>query len=208
MIEDDEEVIARFQTYLEAREASISEAMAALFGSLPPWLPEPSAERARRFVEHLLNQGFKADDLVRLVREAQSGDLSFPGIVRDPGAFTQAIHELAHVRYAIARGKRDGLRVIAGKQAMQGQAFLDGRKPGTGGPVRKAIRRLLAKDPTMKNAQLWSAIEAKLPKGWEALDNKQGRYLEGPMAANMGYRRFCNVAAEERSRQCKKNITG
>lgn len=203
----DEEALVRLQAALEAQAARVNAAMAALFGSLPAWLPEPSVERARRFVEHLLNQGFKAEDLVRLVRGAESDDLSFPGIVRDPGSFAQAIHELAHVRYAIAQGKRDGLRVIAGKQAMQGQAFLDGRKPGTGGPIRKAIRRLLAKDPTMKNPQLWSAIKANPPKGWEARDNKVGRYLDGPKAANMNYQRFCNVAAEERSRR-KQNITG
>lgn len=67
------------------------------------------------------------------------------------------------------------------------------------GPIRKAIARLLKRNPGMKNAALWEALSANPPRDWEIRDNNLGKYIEGPKAANMNYARFCNVAAEERA---------
>ena len=79
------------------------------------------------------------------------------------------------------------------------QKFLDGRKPGTVGPIRKAIASLLRHDPRATNATLWDVIRSKPPRGWQACENSTcGKYIEGPWGADMGYRRFCNVCAEER----------
>jgi len=84
-----------------------------------------------------------------------------------------------------------------------GMKFSRGRKKGAGGPIRKAVAKLLKANPSMKNPQLWEAIKAKPPKGWGALENRLGKYLEGPGNASMSYQRFCNVCSEER-----KKITG
>jgi hypothetical protein len=89
-----------------------------------------------------------------------------------------------------------------------GSKFTRGRKPGSSGPIRKAIARLLAKTPTMKNAELWQSIEAKPPRGWRVFDNAVGRYIEGPKAGDgMAHERFCTVASEERKKLNQK-ITG
>ncbi|NMG15508.1 hypothetical protein [Aromatoleum bremense] len=85
-----------------------------------------------------------------------------------------------------------------------GVKFKRGRKPNTPGPVRKAIAKLLAKSPELKNPDLWKAIEAKPPRGWQVFDNRAGRYIEGPKAGphmNMSYARFCTVASEERKKR-------
>lgn len=81
-----------------------------------------------------------------------------------------------------------------------GVKFKRGRKPNTGGPIRKAIAKLLAKSPDVKNPELWNAIENRPPRGWAVCDNRIGRYIEGPRGSNMSYERFCNVAAEERKK--------
>lgn len=84
-------------------------------------------------------------------------------------------------------------------RAASGLKFTTGRTVGSKGPIRKGIARLLKKHSGMKNAELWSAIAAKPPKGWVFCDNSIGRYIEGPSAGqNMDYKRFCNVCAEER----------
>ena len=83
--------------------------------------------------------------------------------------------------------------------AKAGVKFKQGRKPNTSGPIRKAIVRLLAASPDMKNAELWGAIKAKPPRGWKVCDNRVGKYIEGPKASDgMNYARFCNVASEAR----------
>lgn len=85
--------------------------------------------------------------------------------------------------------------------AKAGVKFLRGRKPNTHGPIRKSIARLLMKSSSMKNPELWAAIAAKPPRGWQAFENLHGKYFEGPQPdKNMSYSRFCNVAGEERKR--------
>lgn len=79
------------------------------------------------------------------------------------------------------------------------EKFIAGRKPGTAGPIRKAIRRLLEKSPDLKNAGLWAELSVKPPKGWTFFDNHLGKYAEGPKGGqNMNYSTFRNVAALER----------
>jgi len=83
--------------------------------------------------------------------------------------------------------------------AAHGRKFITGRKSGTVSPIRKAIQKALKANPTLKNAQLWMQIGKAPPKGYTFQDNRIGKYIEGQSAgSNMGYDRFCNVAAEER----------
>ena len=87
------------------------------------------------------------------------------------------------------------------KFALRGKKFAGGRKPGSGGPIRKAIARLLKKNHEIKNPQLWAEVKSKPPSGWTACDNRVGKYLEGPHAKDtMTQRRFFNVCGEERKR--------
>jgi hypothetical protein len=83
-----------------------------------------------------------------------------------------------------------------------GQKFAAGRRPGSGGPIRKAIARLLATNPSMKNAELWDTIAAKPPRGWRLWQDRDGhRHIDGPKGIpGMGYARFCTIASEERGR--------
>ena len=83
------------------------------------------------------------------------------------------------------------------------ERFLKGRKVNTISSVRAFIRAQLQKSSALTNEELWIAIAKKPPKGWQAFDNRIGRYLEGPSKdngdiQNVGYRRFINIAADER----------
>jgi len=94
----------------------------------------------------------------------------------------------------------------------QGRAFTTGRKPGSSGPIRKAISRLLAKNPGIKNRDLLAAIKQNPPKGWQVEEFTHFDYppqIVGPKLEtdHMGYERFCNIAAEER-KKAKAKITG
>ena len=79
-----------------------------------------------------------------------------------------------------------------------GQKFMDGRKVNTGGPIRKAIARLLKKNPAMKNPELWAAVTAMPPRGWTVYGDR--KYLEGPGVKNMSQGRFFTVCGEERKK--------
>ncbi len=87
--------------------------------------------------------------------------------------------------------------------AAHGRKFKAGRKPGTGGPIRKRIAALLKKNPRLKNPELWETIKNAPPRGWQAFDNRLGEYLEGPGNQSMTRGRFDTVCGEER-----KKITG
>lgn len=93
--------------------------------------------------------------------------------------------------------RREGHRL--GREAV-GLKFTLGRQPGAASPIRKAIARELKKAPGMKNPELWDAIAAKPPKGWEFCRNSLGRYAEASGGKNMDYKRFCNVCGEERGK--------
>ncbi len=65
--------------------------------------------------------------------------------------------------------------------------------------IRKAIGKLLHKTPSMSNAQLWAALKAKPPKGWEFTESPRlGKFATGPKNENMEYSSFINRAADER----------
>lgn len=83
--------------------------------------------------------------------------------------------------------------------ALHGTKMRMGRKVGTPGVIRKAIAKLLNKNPTMKNADIWAALTNKPPKGYAFHDNRQGKYIEDAHGQTvMAFARFRNVASEER----------
>src|SRR6267154_658399 len=73
------------------------------------------------------------------------------------------------------------------KTALIGKKFVAGRKSGTGGPIRKALVLLLEKNPSLKNEELWKAIAASPPRGWEARENQLGKYFDGPEGVTLSY---------------------
>lgn len=136
-------------------------------------------------------------------RSPEHHTTSFAGVVGASGS-SRAIKQ---VRAALKVGKtpeelraeREGLRRLI-SLSERGRKFVAGRKPNTGGPIRKAIARLL-KRQRMSNSTLWDALASRPPRGWTFLDNRQGKYCEGPKAGEgMNYARFCNVASEERGK--------
>ncbi len=109
------------------------------------------------------------------------------------------LHDLLAER-AAAIEEAAALRPIAD----HGKKFADGRTPGSGGPIRKAIARLLKKNSALKNPQLWDAIKSRPPRGWSVFENRHGKYIEGPTNDDrMGQRRFFNICGEERRKILK-----
>ena len=63
--------------------------------------------------------------------------------------------------------------------AEHGQKF-QGKKPNSGGPIRKAIARLLAKNPALTNPELWAEIKGKPPRGFYVIDSGSSKFIDGP----------------------------
>ncbi len=85
----DDEIAARFSAHQTTWEQAVDNAMLAVYGPLPDWIPEPTVDRTRRTIGKLLSDGLDAKNLARLVGETERGELSFPGIVHDSVAFAQ-----------------------------------------------------------------------------------------------------------------------
>lgn len=79
-----------------------------------------------------------------------------------------------------------------------GKAFSSGRKLGAVSPIRKAIGKLLTKNPEMKNHEIWKNLKEKPPKGYSVCENREGKYIDGPHGKITSERRFKNICAEER----------
>ena len=87
-------------------------------------------------------------------------------------------------------------------QVELGRKFAQGRKVGTEGPIKEAVRKIMKGKPSMSTAAVWTALALRPPKGWQAMENTLGKYLEGPTASDsMAYRRFENVCSEIRKEQ-------
>lgn len=82
--------------------------------------------------------------------------------------------------------------------AKHGQVFLNGRKKGAIGKVRKAIRSYLSKHPGSKPRQVWDALARNPPPGLRFFENRLGTYIESDdSAVETKFRRFQNIVYEE-----------
>jgi len=123
--------------------------------------------------------------------------------VRTPFAILKDICKLAQIQEAVRLGKEKGLVLLTDEYhaaiTIKGEKFdRVGRGPSR---IRKWIAQQLKKCPTMKNADLWAAFKEKPLRGWAVMENRQGKYLEGPTTDDhMVYVRFSNVAKEERNK--------
>ena len=106
----------------------------------------------------------------------------------------QGMNEIAKVRVIGA------LREFDADDAAHGKTMRDGRKRGTVGPVRLAVRKALKRSPDDSAAQVWSAIKAKPPKGMALYETpKLGKYIQSDGAPDTGYRRFATIVSEEKN---------
>jgi len=67
------------------------------------------------------------------------GELTFPGIVSDPGALAQSISELTHLKHAISLNEVEGLRFLSGEQAAHGQ---NSGRAGSWEPMGRSAKQL------------------------------------------------------------------
>lgn len=85
-------------------------------------------------------------------------------------------------------------------KAKTGQKFTQGRKVGTESPIKKAVRKTLKANPLLKTLEVWRILAKAPPRNWSFLENRLGRYIEGPSAAEgMKYGRFQNLCSEIRA---------
>lgn len=123
--------------------------------------------------------------------------------IRTPFVILIDICRLAQIQEAVRLGQEKGLVLLTDEYhaaiTIKGEKFdRGGRGPG---PIRKWIARELKKNPSMKNAALWATFKEKPLRGWTVMENRQGKYLEGPKIGDkMTYGRFSNVAKEERDK--------
>lgn len=123
---------------------------------------------------------------VRALQREQSGELGESGWG-------------AHVEFIAVR-----LRAIERERhvlplAKTGKKFTVGRKKGTVGRVRKAIRATLKKHPELTNPELWENLKLVPPRGWEFYDNRVGEYIDHPDGST-SRAQFNNICGEERRR--------
>lgn len=119
------------------------------------------------------------------------------------GNLTEDELRMTLAKYAEAAEAAAMLRPLA----EHGKKF-SGRKPNSGGPIRKAVARLLKAQPALKNPELWAQIKKSPPRGFSVVDNTRRKFIDGPHQADgMEYPRFCNVCSEER-KKLKLKITG
>ena len=102
---------------------------------------------------------------------------------------------LSFLSLAMRAGKRMELLIPSAKL---GKKFSAGRKPGTAGPVRRAIRRYLKSDSRARAAQIWSGLKAKPPKGMEFYESTQGPYIWTAGHGETKYAHFRNLVTMER----------
>jgi hypothetical protein len=186
---------------LAEADRSTEKAVLVMLGPVPAWVPPPVVGRAWRAACSLWADGTSPEEIRRLIDEELAGGGVDGEQASRPLPFVRTIYELASFVYGVSLGEREGLRFLAGEQAETGQRFKQGRKPGTVGPIRKEVARLLKKCPGITTPAIWKTIASNPPKGWQAFESaKMGKYLEGPDMQNVGYRRFQNICSEERKK--------
>ena len=116
-------------------------------------------------------------------------------------AFKVRNHELAYawlnfLHASMYANKRENFLLPLSRT---GKKFVSGRKAGSVGPVRAAVRRYLKRQPQARAAQIWAALSAKPPRGMTFYDNRMGKYIETDgQDDETKYPRFRNIVSEER----------
>lgn len=194
-----------------ARERFRAKAPQYVPGSLVTWVPDlgdGSHQADHRNWDFFLLQDETLADIVSDSGKTEEEILAFVLDTCSPNnidAVSQALQRtrtklklgvaISHIETAL-----DAVFTLA-PMASVGKKFRDGRKPGTLGPVRKALRASIKKNCALSTLELWDNVANRLKgKGWTAYDTaKTGRYLEGPAAGdNVNYSTFASYATQER----------
>lgn len=131
----------------------------------------------------------KANQTMLIQRRAQALQ------ARKDGNLELAFAWLNFLKAARLAGKRMAFLLPL---SQTGKKFVSGRKLGSAGPVRLAIRRYLKRQPQARAAQIWTALSAKPPKGMSFYDNRLGKYIETDGQPDTQYRQFANLVSMER----------
>ena len=107
----------------------------------------------------------------------------------------------AHLTQRAAEWAGEAERAEIAPVVKVGERFTQGRKLGTVGPVRKAIRVALRKRQQATAAEVWAAISARPPRQMAFYDSPRlGKYIEtGSPPKSTGYPRFQTIVSEERT---------
>ena len=138
---------------LESNFNRHEQAFDGLMGKLPDWVPEPVKTRFYDYrrklrtqypdsqIIELMNQ---CDELEEIIKRGLNDAISFN---YPPPEVTDETKFLASVRYAVSLEETDGLRELAGEQAVKGKAFSSGgsSKKGREYEPKKSIRRVVQK---------------------------------------------------------------
>lgn len=85
-------------------------------------------------------------------------------------------------------------------KARHGSKFV-AKKPGSSGPVRKAVASALRKSPTLKVEGVWGVLASNPPKNLEFYGTTaERRYIRRKDHPDTGWRRFQNIVSEERKK--------
>lgn len=110
-------------------------------------------------------------------------------------AHEQGLNEIAKVRLIVA------LTGFDVEDAALGQTMRGGRKVGTEGPVRLAIRAVLAGHATPTPAAVWKSLKADPPEGMACYETAHsGKYIETEGHGETKYRQFENLVSQEKKR--------
>ncbi len=159
-------------------------------------------EGLRRLAPHL-PAGFCVDDADQCIALA----LQVEHAAADADATAAArllracVHALESPDARTVQRAVDAYALLDAPAVAVAQKFRVGRKQGTVGPWRQAIRKMLVANPEAKNADMWTALRKKPPRGWKWL--QYGERFEGPGAGvppTFVHKTFLVYASEERKR--------
>lgn len=139
-----DKIIARIEAFLNQEDEQTDEAIDALFPDLPDWIPEPNVTRLRHTLKRLLSEISLEGIEAHAKAYGEENHPPYPGSIRDVQRFIDDIGYLAQLAYAVRLGKKEGLILLAGKDAARGRKNVDGAKKGHeethGTPEEKAAR--------------------------------------------------------------------
>jgi len=199
----DENAVLLMEKFLCNQEKKLLSSLQEVFGEIPKWAPSPSLARVKRIVQSLLNDGFSAQRIIKLMNDADKSVLEIPGSVIDPGLFTQSLYELLHFKSAVAMKELSGLKMLAGEDAEHGKKFRTGRKKNARSPIGKWIETQLKKSPSISARDLWEKLRKEPLDDWDYYPSGRGvdqEYFMGPGGRELKFRSFENRCSKVRNK--------
>ena len=142
---------------LESNFNRHEQAFDGLMGKLPDWVPEPVKTRfydCRRKLRtqypdsQIIEWMNQCDELEEIIKRGLNDAISFN---YPPPEVTDETKTLAHVRYAVSLEETEGLRELAGEQAVKGKKF------SSAGSSKKGKEQ----EPTVSIRKICAEIESR-----------------------------------------------